>query len=59
MELNNNKRAIKHAVKQYGEQVTRLGLTAMLTDTNSDKRSIAITVLMSHCRELARDFTDD
>ena len=37
----------------------RPGLTAMLTDKNSVKRSIAITVLMSHCRELVRDYSDD
>jgi hypothetical protein len=42
-----------------GNQIKRLGLGAMIIYKDTVKLSTAIAVLLSHNREVARDYSDD
>ena len=59
MESMQERRMIKAAAKQVTLQIRKLGLMAMLTDKDSVNKFIASTILLSHSRDLIRDFNEE
>jgi len=52
-------RVIKSGTKKAALLLKYLGITLMMNENDSKKRAIAITLLLSHSRDLLTEFTED